>query len=294
LKDWYDIKKFFTLKTKTLFDFGHPVTFASKGAVKLGEKKTESGSIVPQVTPDTGSWARFTTAVNRVGLDLRVWADGRIKLGWDAGYLNDKRDNINVYGMFRTNHKLSLYRASLGLAYSFPANGYVAGRVKVNEKNQVILDCKALYRHNNWRVFENYSVNVNTHEMGRYNGIIDYSEKDFDISVAHDSLKKTLELGRVVTSVIYRYDKYAFAAQLRVKNKQGRFIFGFNAPINKNVAVKAKIDNRAKLTTAARFKLANSCWLSAATQVRLAEGSKALNFNKVLPLPFGLTLDWTF
>jgi len=50
---------------------------------------------------------------------------------------------------------------------------------------------------------------VNSHDLYRYNALLQYKEKDYDVVLQHESVKEDgLELGKVHLGAYYRHGKY--------------------------------------------------------------------------------------
>lgn len=233
LDEEYNTKKLFTLKTKNAFAGAQPISVQSKIIVDHDAKKADQ-----LVHLDQTSWVRFLTQYDRLTLEARLWQN-KMKLAFDAGFL-DKEKHFNFFGHFRSNYHFTAFRAGLGLAW-FDQNGHYASKIRVCNRKEAVFEGKAALKFGKWRVFDNASVTLGSWKFHRYNTILGFCDKDFDVFVQHEGKADTLKLGKIIASLVYRYNaNNQFAAQLAYENAKANFVLGA-LHNHKNATIRAKV-----------------------------------------------------
>lgn len=284
LDDEYNTKKLFTLKTKHALDIGHPLSVQSK---LILDHDGKAGGQLVKIDPT--SWIRLITSYDRLTFEARLW-ENKVKVAFDAGYL-DKPKHWNLFGHFRSNYHFSNFRAGLGLAW-FDNNGYFASKLRVCNKKEAVFEGKALLNFGKWRLLDSTSVTLGSWKFHRNNTVLGYLDKDFDVFVQHDGKSDVLKLGKLLGSLVYRYNaNNQFAAQLAYENDKATFQLGGLFNVNKNSVIRAKIDDKLNFSTAGKFKVRKNVSLALSTSLALSQGAKAIDLSKTIPLPLGITVD---
>ena len=78
------------------------------------------------------------------------------------------------------------------------------------------------------------------------------------------------------------------------KVEQVSFKVGALANIDRNTAFRAKINNKSKLSLSLRYRLNSNLSIVAGTQANLLDPSSGSASHKVLPVPFGLNLEFNY
>ena len=121
-------------------------------------------------------------------------------------------------------------------------------------------------------------------------------QKGLHLSMEHKTPlvdPQNLTLGKVVAGLAYKVDKNTKTALQAYKvDEKVRVQAGLHTKLKDNKEVKLKVDNKGKFTILGKGKLNDSVTGTVSAQFNFQEGSKFIDMDKSLPLPFGYQLDW--
>jgi len=286
LSDDYVQKKFLTVKYAgkgTNFIFNGKGTFD----FKLGADKREQPVTSSEVKLITNVEGRnFETKFDNRG-GIRIWGDfGTYTIG----------SPLNITAKVKTNSAFNYLSGYLSFGYR--ARGLdLQTRIDLKNGNIPLLNEKLVFNYDRFQIGVVTKFNLLAHTLARYNLYLSYAERDFSVFAEHTSRNKNkVDLGKLVLGAIYRRagNDYVFKASYRPwKTEQLRFKVGAVTSLNRDTAVRAKINNNAKLTLSTKFKYNSNLTLVAGTQVNLLEPATFFT-NRTVPIPLGLSVEFNY
>jgi len=268
---------------------GNLFIFNGKGTFdfKVGADKRE--------VPVTSSEVKFITNVEGRNVEAKFDSKGMIRLWGNFGTYDIGRPVI-VTAKVKSNSVFDVLSGNMGVEYQ---SGQVNTqfRVDVKKDNVPHLNNKIVFAHDRLVFGAAVKFNLLSYTLSRYNFFTSYTERDFSIALEHYSRNKSkLELGKLIVAATYRRPgaDYVLKTSFRPhKTEQLRFKVGTATNLNKDVAVKAKINNNTKLTLSGKFKYSSNLTITTGTQLNLLDPSTFFT-NRTVPVPLGISVDFNY
>jgi hypothetical protein len=302
--DDYVHGKFLTEKYKGV---GSNFLVAAKGSWKLEAQKpskeakeSSEAKVAPVEKPVTSGEVKLITRLSdKVVVESRFDQAGTVRFWSNFGRFDIGRQ-VNVTGKFKTNSTLDWVTAWVQGALS--GNNYDynvrldkkrTGEFLVNEKLHLYKDQIHFHAH--------AKLSLSNFKLRRYNALLAYREKKFDIVAQHVSrVQETLDLGELNFAVYYRHhSKYQGAVKGSFlhwetdPNKKVQVTLGGIANVDDKNTAKAKIDLNANLALAWKHKWSKNLTATLSTAVNLKDPQSYIKDSKI-PVPVGIQLEFSY
>jgi len=136
--------------------------------------------------------------------------------------------------------------------------------------------------------------------LTKFDSLLNYKLGDANLSLSYNADSTTnptvtFGLGKLQAGASYNYNKdlsFALNAVTKSTGDQNKFrlVLGAQAKVNKDLVVKAKVDQKAKLTSTLQYTIDDR--LSLVTSAQLNFAGQAIDLNKMIPLPIGYQLNF--
>lgn len=264
--------------------------------LKLGVNVNESASTPRQVSLSDEVKLGFPIAVrsNSLYLETRLRRNGEVKVHLDGGSLKVIED-VNLFANLKTNMSLDNFTYRLGANY-FGKNCDSGTRLEITNAKDFFLTQRNILKKDSFLFAFILAANVNDLRLTKYDALFKYNHNLFDIFVQHFTPAKSLvvQAGKVGVNVVYNLDsKTNFGAHYKYDfaRKKSRVVIGALHKLNEDLTLKGKVDQKLKVTASSKYKINDKLTLTVSGQLNLQNGSKAFDFNKLVPIPFGFNLD---
>jgi hypothetical protein len=286
LSDDYVHDKFLTVKYTGK---GNLFTVASKGTLnfKLGADKREQ--------PVTSSEVKIVTNIEGRNLETKFNNRGAIRVWGNLGTYSIVKPII-VTSKLKTTNAFKSFSTNLALEYQGKGvNVWTALHLK--EGLVPYLDEKMIFRVDRFQFGYAAKLNLTAYTLARYNLFLAYQERDFGVVAEHVSRNKTkIELGKLLLAATYRRAGNDYIAKLSYRphhNEPYRFKVGGVLNINRETALRFKINNNTKLSLSTKYKYNNNLTVVAGTQVNLLDPASTLT-KRTIPVPLGFSLQFNY
>jgi len=302
--DDYVFAKFLTAKYKGV---GSNFLVNAKGSWKLETQKapkdvkeSSEAKVAPVEKPVTSGEVKLITRLSdKVVLESKFDQAGTVRFWSNFGRFDVGRQ-INVTGKLKTNSSLDWVTAWVQGAlsgnnydYNFRVDKKRTGEFLVNEKLHLYKD--QIHFH------ANAKLSLSNFKLRRYNALLAYREKKFDVVAQHVSrVQETLDLGELNFGVYYRHHakyqgavKGSFSHWETDPNKKVQVTLGGIANIDDKNTAKAKIDLNANFALALKHKVCKNLTATISTAVNLKDPQSYVKDSKI-PVPVGLQFEFSY
>jgi len=286
LNDDYVHKKFLTVKYAGK---GQSFIFNGKGTLdfKVGADKKEH--------PVTSAEAKFVTNIEGRNLETKFDSKGVIRAWANFGTYNIGRP-VNITAKVKTNNAFNYLSGYLGVEHQ-TRQFNVQARLDLKNGNIPHLNHKLTFNYDRFQLGAVAKLNLQAHNLARYNLFLGYAERDFSVFAEHLSRNKTkFSIGRLLAGAIYRRGGNDYVAKVSYrpeKKDQVRVKVGAVVNVNRDTVIRAKINDKTKLTLSSKFRYNSNLTLVAGTQVSLLDPSSIFT-NKTVPIPLGLSVEFNY
>jgi len=141
-------------------------------------------------------------------------------------------------------------------------------------------------------------ISLDKFNLTKYDGLLNYKLGDVSLSLQHNSNDSFTEyrVGKVQAGASFKYNKdlslSVKAVSTQDKQSQAqkyRFVAGVESRVNDDLSVKAKVDQKGKVTSSLQYTLDNR--VSFLTTVQVNNPNKPLDLKKIIPLPLGYQIS---
>lgn len=286
LSDDYVHRKFLTLKYAGK---GGAYNFSGKGTLdfKLGADKKE--------TPVTSSEVKLLTNIEGRSVEakfdnkggLRLWGNFGTYTIWKPVILTAKVKTTTAFQKFSGN-----------VSFEHQARqSNVQLRLDIKQDHTPFFNSRVVFNDGKFQFGYAAKINLLAYTLARYNLYLGYKEKDLQVFVEHTSKNKAkVELGKIMTGLIYRYGGNDYVAKVAYRPQKAepvKFNAGTVVKANKNTTLRAKINNKARLTLSSRFRHSSNLTLVAGTQIDLLNPGSFVT-NRAVPIPLGLSVELAY
>jgi hypothetical protein len=286
LNDDYIHKKFLTVKYAGK---GQSFIFNGKGTLdfKLGADKKEH--------PVTSAEVKFITNIEGTNLETKFDSKGVIRAWANFGNYNIGR-LVNITAKVKTNNAFNYLSGYLGVEHQ-TRQFNVQARLDLKNGNIPHLNHKLTFNYDRFQLGAVAKLNLHAQNLARYNLFLGYIERDFSVFAEHVSRNKTkFSVGRLLAGAIYRRGGNDYVAKVSYrpeKQDQVRVKVGAVVNVNRDTVIRAKINDKTKLTLSSKFRYNSNLTLVAGTQVSLLDPSSIFT-NKTVPIPLGLSVEFSY
>jgi len=211
----------------------------------------------------------------------------------------DLEDPSNVSSKFKTTNDFKYFSGWLQanilgdrLNYNVRLDRKRNGELLLNEKLHVHQD--------NLHFLGTAKLSLNNLKLARYNALLAYRHKDFDVVLQHLSRPKLehLELGEFNLAGYYRFGAHQAGAKIihRHWEKDSSKITGVIGgvfKVDKKTNVKAKIDTNTNLALSLKHKHSSNLWATIGTAISLSNPSTYVS-QRFIPVPIGVQLEFFY
>jgi len=174
------------------------------------------------------------------------------------------------------------------------------GRVEKKKSGDFNVNEKVHFWQDKLHIWANVKFNINKVKLHRYNALVAYKEKDFDVVLQHESkVADELGLGAVHLGAYYRHGKYQAGLKGTFTHWETENLKKFQATVggiasidDKNTA-KAKIDQNANLSVSLKHKCSKNLTASVSTGINLKDAHSFVK-ETTIPVPIGVQLEFAF
>lgn len=293
LSDDYVHKKFGNFKLKAITK--RDATINLKTGFTLTENVSEGR--VTGVEGKLSDELKVLVPLNRFFVETEVKRNGELNTHVDAGSVKVAGKSFNIFANLNTNLQLNSLVSRLGVNY-FGQHCDSGTRLERSNSGALSLTQRNLIRHGSVLAGLVLNASVPTFKLGKYDALLKYTQGDFDFFLQHFTPAKEadrLRVGKVAAFLVYRWnDQNTLAVQFKrnFENEKIRFVFGGSHKLSPNTTLRAKTDQKLKITANGKWKLNDVLSLSVAAQLNLQRGAGAFDFRKLVPVPFGWQLDF--
>eukprot|EP01015_Nassula_variabilis_P015671 TRINITY_DN2343_c0_g1_i1.p1 TRINITY_DN2343_c0_g1~~TRINITY_DN2343_c0_g1_i1.p1 ORF type:complete len:372 (-),score=40.38 TRINITY_DN2343_c0_g1_i1:107-1222(-) len=286
LMEDYCHNKLLTAKSKFYYDKPHPFTINAKTVIN----KRTNDKVSDFYHEKRNTWLKLITSFDQYQVETRFWSDRRVRLFLDTPFV-DAKNTYKPFLTFRSDIDASGWKVSGGVNY-IGDRCKAMSRVSTDDRQNVFLEEKSTIRDGKYLFASFLTFDLRGLRLPRYDFTLGYEDRDFDFYLQHDSENPdVITLGALTFSGVYRYRDFTLCGQARRDKFRQDFVLGVHWKINKDLQLRAKINNRLDFSLAQRYRLHNNISLVLGTQLNFGAGAKIADFSRFLPFPIGLTLD---
>jgi len=268
---------------------------------KEGEKIPKEGEkVVVEVPVTTGEAKLVTRLSDKVVLESRFDQAGTVRFWANFGRYDFGRP-VNVFAKVKANSSIDWVSGWVGGAlagdnynYNVRLDKKRTGEFLINEKLHLFKD--------QFSFFADAKLSLSNFKLRRYNALLAYREKKFDVIAQHVSRsppQENLDLGEVSLAVYYRHNKHqagikgSFNHWEKDVNKRVTVgIAGITSLDDKNTA-KAKIDLNGNLAVSLKHKWDKHLTATVSTGINLKAPETYVKESKI-PVPVGFQFEFSY
>lgn len=230
-------------------------------------------------------------------LETRLRRNGEVKIHLDEGSLKIN-DKINFFSNVKTNMSLD------NCTYRFGVN-YFGDKCESGSRIEGTKDCNFNFTQRNI-IKQGYflfayvaTLGLGDFRLTKYDALMKYTHNKFDIYLRHFTPKlekgsSGIKAGKGAVDVIYNHsanDTFGAHYKHNFVNNKSRVVIGAVHKVNNDCTVKAKVDQKLKVTATSKTKINEKLTVLFGLQLNLQHGANAFDFSKKIPIPLGFQID---
>lgn len=229
-------------------------------------------------------------------LQTRVKRNGDVKLHLDEGEVELFGKKLNLFSNLKTTLIFANYNARFGVNY-FGKKCESNLRFEKDSKGNHDFANRTILNHGSFRFGASAILGLDTIVLKKYDTYVEYRKPDYELHLSHLSPAvhpDGLRLGKVTLGAFYRLNpntNLAFQLKKGFSFPKVRAVLGVQNTRANGVTLRAKVDNKLKISTAVKYKANSKVTLTLGTQFNLDKGSKFIDLSQTLPLPVGFGVD---